>query len=55
MTTVLEELVDVATLFAMVEAALRWPVALLEDLYTSARSTGDWIAWLSSFRFGGTP
>lgn len=54
MTAVLEELVDVATLLAMLEAALRWPVELLEDVRASARSLAEWHAWLVSFLgFGG--
>lgn len=68
MIAVLEELVDVATLRAMVEAALRWPLELiedlirldafaaLEDLYTSARSRFEHACWLHGFvGFGGAP
>ena len=55
MTAVLEEVVSVATLLAMLEAALRWPVELLEDLVTSARSKREHWCWLQGFLgFGGT-
>lgn len=56
MIDVLEEVVSVATLRAMVEAALRWPLELLEDLYTSARSRFEHACWLHGFvGFGGAP
>lgn len=56
MIAVLEELVDGATLLAMLEAALRWPLELLEDLYTSARSRVEHACWLHGFvGFGGAP
>lgn len=54
MTAVLEEVVSVATLLAMLEAALRWPVEFLEDLVTSARSKREHWCWIRSFLgFGG--
>lgn len=66
MIAVLEDVVSVATLLAMIEAALRWPLELLEDLirldafaaledlYTSARSRFELACWLHGFvGFGG--
>ena len=49
MTALLAEFVDVATLRAMLEAALRWPVELLEDLAASVRSRWEHACWLASF------
>lgn len=54
MTAVLEEVVSFATLRAMVAAAWRWPLELLEDLATSARWRREHWCWIRSFLgFGG--
>lgn len=54
MIGLLEELVDLATVRAMVSAALTWPLELLEDLYTSARSRVEHACWIHGFvGFGG--
>ena len=54
MTALLAELVDLATLRAMVTAALMWPVELLEDVYASLRSRVEHACWIHGFvGFGG--